>query len=268
MQKHISLIILAVLTVFAVSCNNSKKADKQSETLVFDRVVFDTTAYYSKNAEGPKCSISIKMDYAKGPNAHLINDSILKSGIFLDEELKRGEKKTVPRAIDIVVKNHIKNFKKDVKELEKDGGDLEAMKECYFGVETKVAYGRDSIINYTARYDSYLGGAHGWYNSYALNFDPRTGKMIKLGDFVAEGAQDKVCELIVAKICKDFNCQTEDDLRDNEGIFGVFDPYVPENFVIGKDSVTFFYQCEEVGPYAVGEIVTKFSYAELEGLIK
>jgi len=267
MRKILSFVAAALLMI-TTGCNNSKKADKQADELIFQCERFDTVAYY-KGDSGPKCTISISLHHAQGPNAHVINDSILKSGIFLDEELRRGERKTIPKAIKIVVKNHIKGFKSDVKEVLGGGdGDIEAMSDCYYNVKSSYAYGRDGIINYRASYDAYLGGAHGSANTFYLNFDPESGKMYKPKDIVAEGADDKLAETIALRIARQHNCQSVDDLKDREGIFDIFDPYVPDNFVLGKDSITFVYQCEEIGPYAVGEITTKFAYKELEGLLK
>ncbi len=270
MRKLFSSIIVAVATLLCISCQNSKKADKQADVLTFDCEKFDTVAYYNaKDTTSPKCQISISLHHAKGPNAHIINDSILKCGIFLDEELRRGEHKTVPKAIKIVVKNHIKDFKKDVKEIIKDGqGDLEAMSHCYFGVESSYSTGLDSIINYCVSYAAYLGGAHGSQNSFYLNFDPKTGRMFKVSDIAANGMEDALAQRIALRIAKDHGCASVEELTDREGIFDIFEPYVPENFVMGRDSITFVYQCEEIGPYAVGEIKAAFAYGELQGLIK
>lgn len=149
-----------------------------------------------------------------------------------------------------------------------DNIEIEALSKCYFNVESSYSYGHDSIINYIAGYQSYMGGAHGWYNSFALNFDPKTGKLLQLSDILAPGSDSKLTDMIVAQIAKAHGYSTLDDLRDNEGVFGILDPYIPENFVLGTDSVTFFYQCEEIGPYAVGEIETKFSYNDLQGIIQ
>ncbi len=262
-MKKLTAIFFALCLA---ACNRGKKADKQAESLVFDRVEVDTVAAFGNDAGGPKCRIVIHLDYAKGPNAHVINDTILKSGIFLDDELKRGEKKTVPKAVDIVVKNHFKAFRQECKEIQKQGGEMAA--ECYYSVESSHGYGRDSIINYQAVCESYMGGAHGWHNIFALNFDPKTGALIRVSDFIKKGAEDRLSDMIAAKIAAEHGCKSVDDLRDREGIFGVFDPYVPDNFVIGKDSVEFIYQCEEIGPYAVGGITTKFSYNDLNGCLK
>ncbi len=252
----------------ASGCNRSQKADKQSDELVFQCERFDTVAYY-KGDSGAKCTISISLHHAQGPNAHIINDSILKSGIFVDEELRRGEKKTVPKAIKIVVKNHIKGFKNDVKEvMNGGGGNIDAMSDCYYNVSSKVDYGRDGAINYRASYDAYLGGAHGSANTFYMNFDPKTGRMIKTADIVVQGADDRLAGLIALRIARMHSCASVDELKDREGIFDIFDPYVPDNFVMGKDSITFVYQCEEIGPYAVGEIAARFAYSELKDLVK
>lgn len=262
-----NLTAAVLIAVAAVGCSNSKKADRQADTLTFACEKYDTVAYYSKDPNSPKCSIDIKLHYAMGPNAHIINDSILKCGIFLDKELRRGEKKTVPKAIRIVARNHIKGFKNDVREVMDDGGNIECMSECYYGVESRYSTGYDSIINYVVSCSAYLGGAHGTQTSYYLNFDPESGRMYRAADITAPGAGDRLAQTIALRIARNHGCKTVEELTDREGIFGIFEPYVPDNMILGRDSIVFVYQSEEVGPYAVGEIKAGFAYSELKGLI-
>ena len=267
MKKFFIILAVALSGFSYLGCNNAKKADKQSETLIFGCVNFDTVANLTKDANSPKCSISIKLHYAMGPNASIINDSILNSGILPEEELKRGAKKTVPRAVEIFTKNYVKKYKGLAKEnLKSNDPEIGAL-EQEFSLESSFDYGKDSIINYLAHSYSYSGGANGLSVSVAMNFDPKTGKMLKIKDIMTNGAEDKITECIVNKMYKKYDVENLDGLKDN-GFFDIFEPYVPENFVYGKDSITFIYEADEIGPVSYGQIKTTFAYGELEGLIK
>ncbi|MBQ3658241.1 MAG: DUF4163 domain-containing protein [Bacteroidales bacterium] len=263
-MKRISLfLVLTAALIF--SCNRSKKADKQSETLIFDCAEFDTTAFLSTENDSPKCEIKIRLFYAKGPNAHLINDSVLNSGILPEEELKRGAKKTVPRAVEIFARNYIKAYKKEFKQAQKD--DPEAIiSEQEFTLNSSYGYGKDSIINYQADSYSFSGGAHGMTYSIALNFDPKTGRLLTIKDILKSGSEDALCEKIVANIAKQYNVSGLDGLKDN-GIFDMFDPYIPENYVFGKDTLTLIYEADEIGPHSYGQIKAKFAYKDIAELL-
>ncbi|MBQ5453304.1 MAG: DUF3298 domain-containing protein [Bacteroidales bacterium] len=264
-MKKIS-IFLVLTAVLLFSCNRSKKADKLSDTLVFDCAEFDTVAYLSDQEPSAKCEIKIRLFYAKGPNAHLINDSVLNSGILPEEELKRGAKKTIPRAVEIFARNYIKAYKKNFKQAKKDDPEF-MVSEQEFTLSSSYGYGKDSIINYQADSYSYSGGAHGMTFSVALNFDAKTGRLLTIKDLLKSGSEDALCEKITANIAKQYNVSGLDGLKDN-GIFDMFDPYIPDNYVFGKDTLTFIYEADEIGPHSYGQIKAKFAYKDISDLLK
>ena len=263
MKKTLPLFFIIITVLFA--CNRAKKADKESDTLVFDCVVFDTTAALSPESESPKCEIRISLFYAKGPNAHLINDSILRSGLLPEEELKRGVKKTVPKAVEIFARNYIKKYKKNFKQLSKDApANITAEQE--FVLKSSYGYGKDSIINYQADTYSFSGGAHAMTFSVSMNFDPKTGKLVSIKDVIKPQCEEKICTKIAADIARQYGVSDLDGLKDN-GIFDMYDPYIPENYVIGKDSLTFIFEADEIGPHSYGQITAKIAYKDIQDLL-
>ena len=50
-------------------------------------------------------------------------------------------------------------------------------------------------------------------------------------------------------------------------MFALGEPYVPDNFVLGKDSVTFIYQPYDVAAYALGTIRASVAYSDIETAI-
>jgi hypothetical protein len=265
MKKSI-FFTLFILIFLAISCSRAKKADKMSDTLIFDCAEFDTVAMLSQDSDTGKCTIKIRLYYAKGPNAHLINDSVLNSGILPEEELKRGAKKTVDKAVKIFARNYIKAYKKNFKDASKNDPEF-ILTEQEFELNSSFVYGKDSIINYQAESYSFSGGAHPMTNSFTVNFNPKTGKTVSIKELLTSGGEEKLCEKIVANIAKQYNVSGLDGLKDN-GIFDMFEPYIPENYIIGKDSLIFIYEADEIGPHSYGRIKAGFSYKELEGIIK
>ncbi|MCQ2973477.1 MAG: RsiV family protein [Bacteroidales bacterium] len=269
MNKKFFSIALAIFLVGGLtSCNRAKKADKMAEVLTFETAKFDTTVNLVKNLENsPKSVININLIYAIGPNASQINEEILKSGILPEEDLKRGEKKTVPRAIEIFTKNYVKNYKQDFGDIFKEDPESQSCNQ-EFKVTSEISYGKDSIINYRAIQYSECGGAHGNTSTFVMNFDRNTGKIITKNDFFKDGSNEKLVEIITNKILNQFNATDLDDLVAKEGIFEMEDPYVPNLFTIGNDGVTFIFTEEEVGSYSVGEIKVNIPFSEIADLIK
>ena len=266
------LYILAISIIALVGCNGSNKAsdatsnaaqqsDKQDVVqIAFATSKVDTTV---ANANGIKCQITVNLHYAKGGAvADAINAAVLNCGLF-PKECAGGSKATdMPNKARDIANHYIKSF------LEDDIVTPSEDSQFYYESNSKVSFGRDSIINYQVGYDSFMGGVRNNYQMVSLNFEPKTGKLIKLKDFVKPEAEGKITDMIVADIAKQFEWASLQELQDNHMIFSEFDPYIPENFVIGRDSVEFIYNCEEVAHYAVGAIVVKFAYKDLEGCLQ
>lgn len=265
MTKKI-LTIAAVLSIALFgACNRAKKADKMAETLTFQSAKFDTIVHLVKgNADSPKSTINIDLIYAIGPNASQINEEILKSGILPSEDLKRGEKKTVPRALEIFVKNYVKGYKEDCLKAYKE--DPEGVFEYEFKVTSQFSYGRDSIINYRASQYNFSGGAHGLNSTFVMNFDKNTGRIINKSDIFTPEGEAQAAELVMAQICKKFGAADLDELFEKEGI-DIEKPYLPNLFTLGTKGITFIFLEEDLGSHTAGEIQIELPYEDLKGMI-
>ena len=266
MNKKLILLAAAALLGVSVSCNRAKKADKMAETLTFQSAKFDTIVNLVKDdANSPKSTINIDLIYATGPNASQINEEILKSGILPAEDLKRGEKKTVPRALEIFVKNYVKGYKEDCLKAYKE--DPEGVYEYEFKVTSQISYGRDSVINYRATQEAFSGGAHGNTATFVMNFDKNTGHIINISDIFTPEGETKAAELVMAQICKKFGAADLDELFEKEGI-DIEKPYLPNLFTLGTNGITFIFLEEDLGSHPAGEIQLELPYEDLKGMMK
>ena len=267
MNRKILVIAAAALLSVSVSCNRAKKADKMAETLTFQSAKFDTIVNLVKDdANSPKSTINIDLIYAIGPNASQINEEILKSGILPAEDLKRGEKKTVPRALEIFVKNYVKGYKDDCLKAYKE--DPDGVYEYEFKVTSKISYGRDSVINYRATQEAFCGGAHGNTSTFVMNFDKNTGHIVTKDDIFKPGSDEKLLTIILDKVSKHFNVANLDELAEKEGVFEMDEPFVPTLFTLGTNDITFIYLEGEVGPYSASEIEAVIPFSEIKDLMK
>jgi len=259
MKKLTKILGVIALVLGVASCNGTSNSGSETEVVSFDGVKVDSIA---TNCDA-KCEIKLDFKFAKGGAvAEAINSAIINCGMIPKECAGDGKGDNMPKVAKDVVGYYAKVFGEDEVVL------LNAEAAFYYNATSGFSYGRDSVINYYYSYDSYMGGVRNEYQMVALNFDPKTGALIKLKDFIKLGSEDKIIEMIVAQVAIHYDCASLQDLQDNHMIFSNFDPYVPENFVIGKDSVEFVYNCEEVAPYAVGDITVKFSYNDLADCLK
>ena len=75
-----------------------------------------------------------------------------------------------------------------------------------------------------------------------------------------------VTEGIIKSLSAQYKTDGLDGLKD-KGVFALGEPYVPDNFVLGKDSVTFIYQPYDVAAYALGTIRASVAYSDIETAI-
>lgn len=267
------LYILIISIIVLVGCNgggeatnaasnSAQQSDKQDVAqIVFAAANEDTTVVHT---DGVECQISVVLYYAMGGAvADSVNAAILNCGLIPKNCLGSCKAEDMPNRANDIAKHYVKSFLENDLDLPYDNPQL------FFDAYSKMFFGRDSIICYEYGYDSFMGGVRNNYQMVSLNFDLKTGKLIKLKDFIKPEAEGKITELIVADVIKQFDdCTSLQDLQDNHLIFSEFDPYVPENFVIGKDFVEFIYQHEEIAPYAVGFVTAKIPYKDLEGCLR
>ena len=100
-----------------------------------------------------------------------------------------------------------------------------------------------------------------------MNFDNKTGKLLTLRDVFVPGFEQRLNELLLNALVEKADAKDESDLRDR-GYLYAMDMFAPENFVLGKKSVTFVYNHYEIASYDKGIIELELSYDDLEELIE
>ena len=73
---------------------------------------------------------------------------------------------------------------------------------------------------------------------------------------------DKLIEYISDKY-KDEKVNGINDLN-NLGILNESDMYISDNFLVGKDEVSFLYNKYDIAPYSVGSIILSLPYSEVK----
>ena len=132
-----------------------------------------------------------------------------------------------------------------------------------------VLHNTPAILGMSISERTFTGGAHGTATVTFLNLDPRTGESVPLSDVLADGYQAKLLPLAEARFREVRGI--EDGMSLSDAGFTLFDNGVfalTDNFAIGEDGLTFYYNAEEVAPYALGPTEIVLSYDELNGLLK
>lgn len=251
-----------------ISCGGDKtKSGSGDLNLSFDSVVVDTTAALTKDANSPSCELHISMMYAKGEKADSLNEAIIHSGILTPDYLGLvSGKMTIPEAVDSFKTKYIADYRKVFGDIYRQDPKSASLNTQY-RVATKVEDGRDGVVTYIADVYQYEGGAHGSSITVVKNIDPKSGKILTLKDVFVPGGDVHVKEMIIKELEKKAKVESLDELQ-KAGYFMDITPYITENFILGKDDITFIYCEDEIGPHALGEIRVVLDYSDLESYLK
>lgn len=261
-------IFTAIVALAFISCgkNNGKTAD--SNDMEFDSVVVDSTCTLINSQNSPKCDISIHFQYVKGRNSQTINNTLLRSGILAPDYFSLSKEKLgIKQAIDSFVSKYMLDYKHDYGELYKQDKEHGASYNCSYFVKTKTQKTDDNVLVYIASISSYAGGAHGIEQTLAKNFNTKTGHIIQLKDIFVPGYEQTLKEIIINKLDEKFKANGLDELK-KLYIFADNNVYVPDNFIIGDDKITFIYCEDEIAPHAVGEIRIPIDKSDLDKIMK
>lgn len=270
-MKKIQITLLGALLLLTASCGSGTTGKTASiDGMEFDSIVADTTFRLVEGDEqSPSCHIKLNIQYAKGgKEAQALNDSLIHGGLLVPDYLALGKERLAMQvAIDSFVKRYAADYMKDYAPLYRQDRDHASSYNCEYVVNTTTRNGRDNVVNYVVDSYFYGGGDHGTQQTIVRNIDINTGRTLRLADIFVPGYDQGLTDKIVERICEKFKAKNLDELR-KQVVFEGIDPYPSDNFVLGKDEVTFIYVEDEIAPHAVGEISVALPYSELDDLMK
>lgn len=116
-------------------------------------------------------------------------------------------------------------------------------------LHTSEVYRNDSLVVLEVTSANYFGGAHGQYNTRYFNFDRRSGKLVKLEDFVELTSFTQTAEKYFSdKFVEEGETYVDAGFDFYEGKFRL-----AANFAFKGDSILLHYNHYEIASYAAGQ---------------
>ena len=138
--------------------------------------------------------------------------------------------------------------------------------EYRHSISSDIAHGREGIVTYVADLTQYEGGAHDTSIRTVMNFDAATGRTIAAQDLFVPGYEKRLEALLLEKLEEKAGADGLEALR-SAGYLMASDMYVPKNFTIDDDGMTFIYNVYEIAPYEKGRIELRVDNGEMEELL-
>jgi hypothetical protein len=265
-----NLFILLLCSVVFVSCKSSNESQSSEEpaTIKVDSVTYklESTPIISK--DGDTSITSFKIRYPK----FVGGDEAVMSKI--NAQIEQIAKNSIGGMDDTVKTTKIgsleslgKGFIKEYEDFTKENSEFPAMGWEFDGGGDTLLISPNVISIYFQVY-SFLGGAHGNTNTTYLNFNAKTGDLLKLTDIVSDTtALKKIAELKFEKTQKEFAKDNDFDYDKSSYFWG--NPfYLPANIAVTKTGLLLHYDPYEAAAYAYGAIAFDLTWQELGTIVK
>jgi len=260
-RKVLGVLLITLLSLFVGCDDKSDDQNLQDDSIQFETVILKQQSGDCENNGSGDCA-KIKIEYVELKN--LPDLSVMeKINSKIQKELLRpiGSEKN-NNNFEELMQNFIEEYKNFKKEFPKAWQAWE--------IERKAVnnFNDDNILSCSFREYSYLGGAHP--NSFLtfINFNLKSGEIINLLDLLIEGYQDELNNIAEPIFRKEKELTPEENLTEAGFWFDDDKFSINNNFSIGKEGLTFYYNTYEITAYAYGPTELFIPYKSIKKLIK
>ena len=252
--------------------NPAKVSSIQSDTLV---------SLKAGDSNSPQCRISIDFMYLEpGSETDSISQEI--NSILQRVAFGANYSSFLPaEAVKETVRKYSTDYQKElIKYYEADihnGMKPEDIPEWYnyeYEISSELKLNPDSIWNYSVTVFKNTGGAHPNTSIKWSNILASTGKELTKDMVFRKDKEKEIIGLIMKHLIEEVNTRLETDtitsvegLRENGALLDV-DLYIPDNFMLKEDCVSFLYNRYDIAPYSMGAFLIDVPYAEIETMLR
>lgn len=267
----------AVACLSIQSCQNTETAKPakvssiQADTLV---------ALKAGDKASPKCKVSIDYMYLEAgdekDSISAIINSKIQSIAFGDAYGKMTPKEAIPAVVGKYTKDYrdklTKFYEADIHNGVKPE-DIPAWYNYEYEITSELSLNNDSIWNFSVSTFMDTGGAHPNTTIKWANLLARSGKVLTKDVVFRKDKEKEIVGLIMKHMIDEVNQRLETDtitsiegLKENGALLDV-DLYIPENFLLLEDRISFLYNRYDIAPYSMGEFIIDVPYAEIETML-
>jgi len=260
-SKVLGVLQIAPLLLLISCVDQSDDQKLQGNSIRIETVILKQKSGDCENNGSGNCA-EIKIEFIELKNLTDLS-AMEKINSKIQKELLRpiGREKG-NKNFEVLMQNFLDeyiNFKKEFPESQQE-----------WELERKAVnnFNDDNILSCTFSEYSYLGGAHPNTFLTLTNFNLKSGEIIELPDILIDAYLDELNN-IAEPIFRKENELTEDINLTEAGFWFDDDKFgVSNNFTIGKDGLTFYYNSYEITAYAYGPTELFIPYKSIKKLIK
>lgn len=237
---------LQIVNVAATASNRNQHQEQTTNDDGNDTFAVKTSVPYD---------IKVEMDFLDGETEKNSEACQSINRQLISEFLNQQDEDDVNKAVNTFIERLANQM-----ELEEE---IPAMYDYFTG---KANFGMSGIVNYVLTENYYSGGAHPTSVTTMLRFNTDNGHKIDLEEVFVDTCMTTLTERLTTRLMRNLGVASLDSLH-KLGYLDMIDMFVTDNFMLEKDSITFFYNPYDIAPYAVGTTTIKFSYDELKDIM-
>lgn len=263
-MNHSKIAIFSLLLLLMSSCRDGKS--EADEVMTFKRVKMEKTIPLNNEKDSPKCTVFLDMYYASdedGEPGRRLNSTII-------SDLFNFYGEVMPIACERFIKNFHEDYIADLTPLYNQDRNNPERREWYdyhYVVTTDVDQGNGPFINYIINLNCYEGTAIESNQHIIMNFDKATGYQLEADSIFAKGYKPRLTKMLLTALMQKMEVENMNELR-ALGYLKNMQMYVPENFMLGPDNITFVFNPSEIAPMEKGSTEIIFSYQQLQPLLR
>ena len=257
----VKFVFLAAMVLTNVGCQRINENTVEFETLTENRSIT-----LSNEENSPTCTVSLKLQNATKANEHkgeIINNTVVKR-LFNIEDV------SMKTAMERFAENYTKNYKETLTPLyyqDRADSTKRAWYEYHYVISAETQKGSKNTVAYIATIDYYEGGAHGVHQQIVMNFEAKTGQQMTLQNIFADGSEQLLNNILLKSLEEKTGLTTLSSLQE-KGYLTTTNIFVPDNFIIGDETITFIYNPSEIAPYSEGLTELVIPYESLGTVLK
>lgn len=238
---------------------------QEKEMITFETVTADKTVALSNDSIPPMCSVTIRLEQAtpeSGRAGEIINATVA------NRLLNRGDD-GIQQAAEAFATEYTNNYIKTLLPLynqDRKDPSKHAWYHYHYIINSHTQTGSKGTVVYLADINSREGGNHAVNQQVVMNFETATGRLLTTKDIFVDGFEVVLKPILLKALQEKTGLASMKALHDKGYLNGI-DIYVPENFILSSDAITFVYNPDEIAPYSVGSTELTIAYAAIEKIL-
>lgn len=256
---YMRLLYFCVIVLLVCACG------QDHETITFETITADKTVTLSNDSVPPKCSVNIRLEQAtpeSGRAGEIINATVA------NRLLNRGDD-GLQEAANAFAEDYTSNYIKTLLPLyneDRNDPSKHAWYHYHYIINSHTQKGSKGTVVYIADVNYSQGGNHLVSQQIIMNFEETTGRLLTTEDIFVDGFEARLKPILLKALMEKTGLGSLKALHD-KGYFKGMDIFVPENFILASDAITFIYNPDEIAPYSLGSTELTIAYTALDKIL-